>query len=103
MRHHRQSQKDKNEGMLRALGRFIHRLGGLFLTGIDVGTTLQDMELMRMETPYVVTVSESLGGPGNMPLPLPLAPSRAYAPASKKSTAPLYPRAAPSPSRAPVQ
>lgn len=58
-------KKDKNEGMLRALGRFIHRLGGLFLTGIDVGTTLQDMELMRMETPYVVTVSESLGGPGN--------------------------------------
>jgi len=30
-------KKDKNEGMLRALGRFIHRLGGLFLTGIDVG------------------------------------------------------------------
>jgi leucine dehydrogenase len=58
-------QKDKTEGLLRAIGRFIHRLGGLFLTGIDVGTTLQDMVLMRLETPYVVTLPESLGGPGN--------------------------------------
>jgi len=58
-------KKDKTEGMLRVLARFIHRLGGLFLTGIDVGTTLQDMELMHMETPYVVTLPESLGGPGN--------------------------------------
>src|SRR5205807_9053855 len=31
----------------------------------SVGTTIQDMVLMRMETPYVVTVPESLGGPGN--------------------------------------
>ena len=58
-------KKDKTEGLLRAMGRFIHRLNGLFLTGIDVGTTIQDMVLMRMETPYVVTVPESLGGPGN--------------------------------------
>jgi len=58
-------KKDKTEGLLRAMGRFIHRLNGLFLTGIDSGTTIQDMVLMRMETPYVVTVPESLGGPGN--------------------------------------
>jgi len=58
-------KKDKTEGLLRAMGRFIHRLNGLFLTGIDSGTTLQDMVLMRMETPYVVTIPESLGGPGN--------------------------------------
>jgi leucine dehydrogenase len=55
----------KQEGMLRVLGRFIHRLGGLFLTGVDVGTTIADMEIMREETPYVVTVSEALGGPGD--------------------------------------
>ena len=58
-------KRDKTEGLLRTLGRFIHRLGGLFLTGIDVGTTLQDMELMRIETPYVVSLPEALGGPGN--------------------------------------
>src|SRR5438045_7964054 len=58
-------KKDKTEGFLRAMGRLIQRLNGPFLTGIDVGTTIQDMVLMRMETPYVVTVPESLGGPGN--------------------------------------
>jgi leucine dehydrogenase len=58
-------KKDKTEALLRALGRFIQRLGGLFVTGIDVGTTVRDMEIMRMESPYVVTVSEELGGPGD--------------------------------------
>jgi leucine dehydrogenase len=61
-------RREKDEGMLRALGRFINRLGGLFLTGVDVGTTLEDMEVMRTETPYVVTVSEALGGPGDTSL-----------------------------------
>src|SRR6266702_8948376 len=28
---------DKTEGMFRVLGRFMHRLGGLFLAGPDVG------------------------------------------------------------------
>src|SRR6266702_3585167 len=55
----------ETEGMLRALGRFINRLGGLYLTGVDVGTTVQDMEVMRMESPYVVTIPESMGGPGD--------------------------------------
>lgn len=58
-------KKDKTEALLRAVGRFIQRLGGLFVTGIDVGTTVRDMEIMRMESPYVVTVSEELGGPGD--------------------------------------
>jgi leucine dehydrogenase len=58
-------KRDKNEGMLRALARFIHRLGGLYLAGEDVGTTLEDMVIMRQETPYIVTVPESMGGPGD--------------------------------------
>ncbi|MFL5653407.1 MAG: Glu/Leu/Phe/Val family dehydrogenase [Ktedonobacteraceae bacterium] len=58
-------KRDKTEGLLRALGRFINRLGGLYLTGVDVGTTVQDMEVMRMESPYVVTIPEALGGPGD--------------------------------------
>jgi len=57
-------RQDKTEGLLRALGRFIHRLGGLFVTGPDVGTNLRDMEIMRMETEYVVFTPESWGGPG---------------------------------------
>jgi leucine dehydrogenase len=57
--------RDKQEGLLRVLARFVHRLGGLFLTGVDVGTTIADIDIMRAETPYVVTVSESLGGFGD--------------------------------------
>ena len=58
-------KRDKSEGLLRALARFINRLGGLYLTGLDVGTTLSDMEVMRMESPYIVTIPETMGGPGD--------------------------------------
>src|SRR2546430_2071861 len=56
---------DKTEVRLRALGRFINRLNGLFLTGVDVGTTAEDMLVIRQETPYVVTVPEAWGGPSD--------------------------------------
>jgi leucine dehydrogenase len=65
-------KKDKSEALFRALGRFIHRLGGLYLTGEDLGTTLRDMEYIRMETPYVVTLPSSWGGAG------PIAPATAF-------------------------
>jgi leucine dehydrogenase len=55
---------DKSEALFRTLGRFIDRLGGTYITGEDVGTTLRDMEYMRMETPYVVTLPRELGGAG---------------------------------------
>lgn len=58
-------KRDKTEAKLRVLARFIHRLNGLFITGIDSGTNLDDMLVMRMETPYVVTVPEAWGGPGD--------------------------------------
>lgn len=57
-------RREKSEMLFRALGRFIHRLGGIYLTGEDVGTTLREMEYMRMETPYVVTLPASWGGAG---------------------------------------
>jgi leucine dehydrogenase len=46
------SRKDRSE-VFRAHGRFIERLGGLFVTGEDVGTSPEDMELIRRETRYV--------------------------------------------------
>jgi leucine dehydrogenase len=58
-------KRDKTEARLRALGRFINRLNGLFLTGVDVGTTPEDMLVIRQETPYVVSVPEAWGGPGD--------------------------------------
>lgn len=65
-------KRDKTEGLFRALGRFIHRLGGIFLTGEDVGTTLRDMEYMRLETPYIITLPEAWGGSG------PVSPATAH-------------------------
>jgi len=59
-------KRDKTEAMFRALGRFIHRLNGLYLTGEDVGTTLREMEIMRMETPYVLTLPQAWGGAGDI-------------------------------------
>ncbi|TAM85588.1 Glu/Leu/Phe/Val dehydrogenase [bacterium] len=54
----------KTEALFRTLGRFINRLGGAYITGEDVGTTLREMEYMRMETPYVVTLPRAWGGAG---------------------------------------
>lgn len=56
--------KDKSEALFRALGRFIDRLGGAYYTGLDAGTVLQDMEYIRQETEYVVTLPVYLGGAG---------------------------------------
>jgi leucine dehydrogenase len=46
--------RDKTEPLLRALGRAIHRLGGKYVVGEDVGTTREDMEIIAKETPFVV-------------------------------------------------
>lgn len=60
------SYRKDREPIFRALGKFINRLGGKYITGEDVGTTLRDMEYIRMETPYVVTLPTYLGGAGDI-------------------------------------
>ena len=60
------------EMLFRALGRFIDSLAGEYLTGEDVGTTLQDMDHMRVETRNVITLPESAGGAG------PIGPATAF-------------------------
>jgi leucine dehydrogenase len=57
-------KRQDREMLFRALGRFINNLRGEYLTGEDVGTTLQDMDYIRMETPYVITLSKESGGAG---------------------------------------
>lgn len=54
----------KSEALLRAFGRFMSRMGGLYLTGEDVGITLDDLVTLRSETPYVITLPEEHGGVG---------------------------------------
>lgn len=56
----------KSEALLRAMGRFIDQLGGEYITGEDVGTTLDDMELIHSETDHVVTLPEHAGGAGDI-------------------------------------
>jgi len=57
--------KDKSEILFRAFGRFVQGLGGRYITAEDVGTDVRDMEYVRMETNYVVGISEALGGSGD--------------------------------------
>jgi len=58
-------KRDKSEELLRAYGRFIDTLGGRYITAEDVGTTRDDMDLVRRETRWVTGVSERLGGSGD--------------------------------------
>lgn len=57
---------DKTEAMLRAYGRFVESLGGEYITGEDVGTTLADMETIYSETDHVVTLPVHCGGAGDI-------------------------------------
>jgi valine dehydrogenase (NAD+) len=50
--------KDKSEPLLRAYGRFVQSLGGRYYTACDVGTYVQDMDIVAKETRYVTGRSQ---------------------------------------------
>ena len=56
---------DKSEELFRSFGRFIEGLGGRYITAEDVGTSIKDMDYVRMETKYVTGISKSFGGSGD--------------------------------------
>lgn len=56
-------RKDKSEALFRAFGRYVESLNGRYITAEDVGTTVQDMDWIHMETDYVTGTSS--GGAGN--------------------------------------
>jgi leucine dehydrogenase len=58
-------KKDKNEEMFRAFGRYIQGLNGRYITAEDVGTTVEDMDLIHEETDYVTGISPAFGSSGN--------------------------------------
>ena len=58
-------RKDKNEEMFRAFGRYIQGLNGRYITAEDVGTTVQDMDIIYEETKYVTGISPAFGSSGN--------------------------------------
>ena len=46
-------EKGKTDEMLEAFGRFVHSLGGLYITTTDIGSVGHDLECIGRETPYV--------------------------------------------------
>lgn len=58
-------KKDKSEALFRAFGRYVDSLGGLYITAEDVGTDMEDMELILTETRWVTGVSPAHGGSGD--------------------------------------
>ena len=59
------SKTEKSEILFRSFGRFVDGLDGRYITAEDVGTTVKDMEWVRMETKYVTGISRALGGSGD--------------------------------------
>ena len=59
------SSKDKSEILFRTFGKFVEGLSGRYITAEDVGTTVRDMEYVKMETKYVTGISKALGGSGD--------------------------------------
>jgi leucine dehydrogenase len=54
--------KDRN-AFFAAFGRFVHELGGRYITAIDSGTDMLDMDVINTQTPYVTTISKHNGNP----------------------------------------
>lgn len=56
---------DKTPELFQALGRFIDRLNGQYITAVDVGTTVEDMDEIHKVTTHVVGTSsaEASGNP----------------------------------------
>jgi leucine dehydrogenase len=57
------SKTPRREALLRAHGRFIETLGGRYITAEDVGTSVSDMDYVRMETEHVTGLSGTSGDP----------------------------------------
>jgi len=55
----------RTDALILAYARFVHGLGGRYVTAEDVGTTQADMDLIQTVTPHVTGVSVSLGGSGD--------------------------------------
>jgi leucine dehydrogenase len=58
-------RRTKTEELLRAYGRFVETLGGRYITAEDIGTFLQDMDIVRRESRWVTGCSHTYGGSGD--------------------------------------
>src|SRR3954452_1558699 len=58
-------RRDKSEPLLRAYGRFVASLAGRYVTACDVGTYVEDMDVVARECRWVTGRSETDGGAGD--------------------------------------
>lgn len=58
-------KKDKSEALFRSFGAWLESLNGRYITAEDVGTDVNDMEYIYMETRNVVGVAKIHGGSGD--------------------------------------
>ena len=58
-------RQSKSERLFRAYGRIVDSLQGRYITAEDVGTTTQDMDIVRRETRWALGSSVALGGSGD--------------------------------------
>ncbi len=54
------------EMLFRAHGRFVDSLGGRYVTAEDVGTTVEDMDFVHMETKHVTGIGSKSGDPSSV-------------------------------------
>ena len=57
---------DKTEALFRGFGAAVDRLGGEYVTGEDVGTSVHDMDWVARGTAYVIGTSEHGGDPADI-------------------------------------
>lgn len=59
------SRHGKSEELFRAFGRYVQTLNGRYITAEDVGTSVQDMDWIHVETKFVTGVSTAYGASGD--------------------------------------
>lgn len=59
------AKTQKTPELMTRFAKFVHSLGGKYITAEDVGMETADMDLVRETTPYVTGISEAKGGAGN--------------------------------------
>lgn len=59
------SKTQKTEALFRAFGQYVNSLNGKYITAEDVGTGVNDMEHVFMETQWVTGIPKDFGGSGD--------------------------------------
>ena len=59
------SKTAKNEAMFRAFGRYVQGLAGRYITAEDVGTCVEDMEIVSEHTQFVAGLGKQRGSSGD--------------------------------------